>query len=42
MREFKDSITGANKDDDEKAIAPGDDEPVTSEQHDERISRPRG
>ena len=42
MREFKDSITGANKDDDEKAIAPGDDVPVTSEQHDERISRPRG
>ncbi len=45
MREFKDSITGGNKDDDKK-IAAGDDddddEPITSEQHDERISRPRG
>ena len=42
MREFKDSITGSNKDDDDKAIASGDDEPITPEQHDERISRPRG
>jgi sec-independent protein translocase protein TatA len=42
MREFKDSITGSNKDDDDKTIASGDDEPITSEQHDERISRPRG
>jgi sec-independent protein translocase protein TatA len=43
MREFKDSITGSNKDDDDKAIASSDDdEPITPEQHDERISRPRG
>lgn len=44
MREFKESITGGSKDD-EKSIAAGDnddDEPATSEQHDERISRPRG
>jgi sec-independent protein translocase protein TatA len=41
MREFKESITGSDKDDD-KAIASGDDEPITPEQHDERISRPRG
>jgi sec-independent protein translocase protein TatA len=41
MREFKESITGSNKDDD-KTIASGDDEPITPEQHDERISRPRG
>ena len=43
MREFKESITGSNKDDDDKHIASGDDdEPITPEQHDERISRPRG
>jgi sec-independent protein translocase protein TatA len=43
MREFKDSITGANKDDDERAeIAPSDDEPSTAPQHDDAISRPRG
>jgi sec-independent protein translocase protein TatA len=42
MREFKESITGSNKDDDDKLIESSDDEPVTPEQHDERISRPRG
>ena len=42
MREFKESITGSNKDDDDKLVASGDDEPITPEQHDERISRPRG
>jgi len=44
MREFKDSITGGNKDGDadDKKIASGDDEPITPEQHDDRISRPRG
>ena len=43
MREFKDSITGSGKDDDEKKLTSGDDdEPITPEQHDERISRPRG
>ena len=42
MREFKDSITGSGKDDDDKTIASGDDAPITPEQHDERISRPRG
>jgi sec-independent protein translocase protein TatA len=46
MREFKDSITGANKndDDDDKPaeIAPSDDEPSTAEQRDDAVSRPRG
>jgi sec-independent protein translocase protein TatA len=43
MREFKDSITGSSKDDDERSIeAADDDEPATSEPHDDRISRPRG
>jgi sec-independent protein translocase protein TatA len=43
MREFKDSITGANKDDDKRAeIAASDDEPSTAEQHDDAVSRPRG
>jgi sec-independent protein translocase protein TatA len=43
MREFKDSITGANKDDDKPAeIAPSGDEPSTAEQHDDAVSRPRG
>ncbi len=43
MREFKESITGGSKDDD-KSLHAGDDdeEPVTAEQHDDRISRPRG
>jgi sec-independent protein translocase protein TatA len=40
MREFKDSITG--KDDEKSALDPSDDEPATSEQHDDAISRPRG
>ena len=45
MREFKDSITGK---DDEKSIAAADDEadqddePKSSKQHDDAISRPRG
>ncbi|MEY2515507.1 MAG: sec-independent protein translocase protein TatA [bacterium] len=43
MREFKDSITGNSKDDDdERAIEAADDEPSTPQQHDDRISRPRG
>ncbi len=42
MREFKDSITGNSKDDDDRSLAEADDEPATSEQHDDRISRPRG
>ena len=43
MREFKDSITGSSKDDDERSIeAADDDEPATPEPHDDRISRPRG
>lgn len=44
MREFKNSITGSAKDDDKPsslAAAP-DDEPATSEQRDDAISRPRG
>jgi len=43
MREFKESITGGSKDDD-KSLDAGDDdeEPVTAEQRDDRISRPRG
>ena len=45
MREFKDSITGGNKndDDDKRAeIDASDDEPSTAEQHDDAITRPRG
>jgi len=43
MREFKDSITGNSKDDDDKpALAASDGEPTTPEQHDDAISRPRG
>ena len=44
MREFKESITGGNKDDDDKrSLASADDDaPITPEQHDERISGPRG
>jgi len=46
MREFKDSITGGNKnddDDDKRAeIAASDDEPSTVKQHDDAITRPRG
>ncbi|MDX6484732.1 MAG: sec-independent protein translocase protein TatA [Gaiellaceae bacterium] len=43
MREFKDSITGANQDDDERPeIAASGDEPSTAEQHDDAVSRPRG
>jgi len=42
MREFKDSITGNDKDDDKSALTASDDEPVTPEQHDDAISRPRG
>ena len=43
MREFKESITGNSKDDDdERAIEAADDGPSTPEQHDDRISRPRG
>jgi sec-independent protein translocase protein TatA len=52
MREFKDSITGNSKDDDDRSIeaaddepstAQHDDEPSTPEQHDDdRASRPRG
>jgi sec-independent protein translocase protein TatA len=45
MREFKDSITGHSKDDDEPsslAAASDDDEPLTPEQHDDAVSRPRG
>jgi len=43
MREFKDSITGNSKNDDERSIeAADDDEPATSQTRDDRISRPRG
>lgn len=42
MREFKESITGGSKDDDKSLDKGDDDEPVTAEQHDDRISRPRG
>ncbi|MBA3746302.1 MAG: twin-arginine translocase TatA/TatE family subunit [Solirubrobacterales bacterium] len=43
MREFKDSITGSSKDDDRSIeSADDDDDPLTPEQHDDRISRPRG
>ena len=42
MREFKDSITGNSKDDDDRAINAADDEPATPEPRDDRISRPRG
>ena len=43
MREFKDSITGGKDDDDDKpSIAASADEPITPEQHDDAISRPRG
>jgi sec-independent protein translocase protein TatA len=45
MREFKDSITGGDKDDDEddppKLASSGDDEPASSEKHD-AFGRPRG
>ena len=41
MREFKDSITGNSKDDDDRTIEAADDEPTTA-QHDDPISRPRG
>jgi sec-independent protein translocase protein TatA len=42
MREFKDSITGNDKDDEPSALKASDDEPATPEQHDDAISRPRG
>ena len=43
MREFKESITGSNKDDDEHELTASDDDaPVTPEQHDDAISRRRG
>jgi sec-independent protein translocase protein TatA len=48
MREFKDSITGGKDDDDKTSLPASSDEspsssnPVTSEQHDDAISRPRG
>jgi sec-independent protein translocase protein TatA len=42
MREFKDSITGNSKDDDERALDAADDEPSTPERDDDRTSRPRG
>jgi sec-independent protein translocase protein TatA len=44
MREFKESITGANKDDDKHELTASDDDdsPVTPEQHDDAISRRRG
>jgi sec-independent protein translocase protein TatA len=44
MREFKDSITGGDKDDDDtpsKLSASADDAPDTSEKHD-AFGRPRG
>ncbi len=43
MREFKESITGSDKDDDEpaKLSASGDDEPDSSEKHD-ATGRSRG
>ena len=43
MREFKDSITGSNKDDDDRTLESSDDDATsTSKQHDDSISRPRG
>jgi sec-independent protein translocase protein TatA len=42
MREFKDSITGANKDDEPSSLTAADDESTPAEQHDDAISRPRG
>jgi sec-independent protein translocase protein TatA len=44
LREFKDSITGNSKDDDEPpAIAPaGADEHTKREPHDDAVSSPRG
>jgi sec-independent protein translocase protein TatA len=42
MREFKDSITGNSKDDDERALDAADEEPSTPERDDDRTSRPRG
>jgi sec-independent protein translocase protein TatA len=45
MREFKESITGSNKDDDKHELTASDDDddaPVTPEQHDDAISRRRG
>ncbi len=43
MREFKDSITGGSKDDDDRSLEAADDEaPSTPKQHDDSISRPRG
>jgi len=43
MREFKDSITGGNKDDDDRALESSDDDATsTPKQHDDSISRPRG
>jgi len=43
MREFKDSITGSNKDDDDRTLESSDDDATsTPKQHDDSISRPRG
>jgi len=43
MREFKDSITGGSKDDDDRSLESADDDaPSTPKQHDDSISRPRG
>ena len=43
MREFKDSITGGNKDDDDRTLESSDDDATsTPKQHDDSISRPRG
>jgi sec-independent protein translocase protein TatA len=42
MREFKESITGSSKDDEQNELEASDDAPVTPEQHDDAISRRRG
>ncbi len=42
MREFKDSITGGDKDDDDRTLESSDEAPSTPKQHDDSISRPRG
>ncbi|MGI8729842.1 MAG: Sec-independent protein translocase subunit TatA/TatB [Solirubrobacteraceae bacterium] len=43
MREFKDSISGASKDDDKPALdaSDDDDEPASSESRDDAVSRRR-